>query len=74
MQMQGSVFDRAKALFLHYAEPLGLEDKHPGMSLAKRLTTPDKSICVRLSLQKDNGTVEVYDAYRVQFNDDLGPL
>jgi glutamate dehydrogenase/leucine dehydrogenase len=39
----------------------------------KRLTTPDKCIYVRLSLQRDDGTIEVYDAYRVQFNDDLGP-
>ncbi len=73
MPLEGTVFDRAKALFLHYAEPLQLETRHPGMRLTDRLTTPDKSITIRLSLQKDDGTVEVYDAYRVQFNDDLGP-
>lgn len=73
MQLEGTVFDRAKALFLHYAEPLGLEEKYPGMALIDRLTTPDKTISVRLSLQKDDGTVEVYPAHRVQFNDDLGP-
>ncbi|MBN2292282.1 MAG: hypothetical protein JXM70_07650 [Pirellulales bacterium] len=43
------------------------------MALIERLTTPDKSISVRLTLQKDDGTVEVFPAYRVQFNDDLGP-
>ncbi|MBN1588440.1 MAG: Glu/Leu/Phe/Val dehydrogenase [Pirellulales bacterium] len=73
MQLEGTVFDRAKALFLHYAEPLQLDAKYPGMALPQRLTIPDKSITVRLTLQKDNGTVEVFDAYRVQFNDDLGP-
>ena len=73
MQLEGTVFDRAKALFLHYAEPLGLEQKHPGMALTDRLTTPDKSISFRLSLQKDDGSIEVFPAHRVQFNDDLGP-
>lgn len=73
MQLEGTVFERAKALFQHYAEPLGLDKKYPGMALIDRLTTPDKSICVRLSLQKDDGSVEVFPAYRVQFNDDLGP-
>ena len=68
-----SVFGRAKRLFLHYAESLNLEEKHPGLCMHKRLTTPDKSISVRISLQKDNGTIDVLDAYRVQFNDDLGP-
>ena len=73
MSANGSVFGRAKELFFHYAEPLELEQKYPGSNLLKRLTTPDKAITVRISLQKDDGTVDVFDAYRVQFNDDLGP-
>ncbi|MBN2022371.1 MAG: Glu/Leu/Phe/Val dehydrogenase [Pirellulales bacterium] len=73
MSTNGSVFDRARALFLHYAEPLDLERRYPGLELHKRLTSPDKIIAVRLSLQKDDGTIRVYDAFRVQFNDDLGP-
>ena len=68
-----TLFDRAKALFCHYAAPLELEQKYPGLSLLERLTTPDKSISYRLSLQMDDGTIRVFRAYRVQFNDDLGP-
>ena len=68
-----SLFERAKALFLRFAEPLRLEERHPGQSLLKRLTTPDKSLCYRISLQKDDGRICVFDAFRVQFNDDLGP-
>jgi glutamate dehydrogenase/leucine dehydrogenase len=68
-----SLFQRAKALFLHYAEPLQLERAYPGLSLLDRLTTPDKSIALRLSLQMDDGSVRAFSAYRVQFNDDLGP-
>jgi glutamate dehydrogenase/leucine dehydrogenase len=73
MTDQASVFERAKAVFLHYAEPLDLERKYPGQAVTERLTAPDKSISYRLSLQKDDGTVRVLRAYRVQFNDDLGP-
>ena len=69
----GSVFERAKSLFLHYAAPLHLEEKYPRHSVLKRLTTPDKSITYRLSVQMDDGSIQVFDAYRVQFNDDLGP-
>lgn len=69
----GSVFERAKAVFLHYAAPLRLEERYPGQEIIERLTTPDKSISYRLSLQRDDGSVRVFRAYRVQFNDDLGP-
>ena len=68
-----SVFERAKALFLEYAKPLGLDEKYPGRSLPQRLTSPDKCIILRLSLQMDDGSVRVLRAYRVQFNDDRGP-
>ena len=73
MSQEASLFDRAKATFLHYAAPLDLERKHPGLSVLERLTTPDKCIKYRLSLQMDDGTIKVLPAYRVQFNDDLGP-
>ncbi len=70
---KGTLFERAKALFLTYAEPLGLEQKYPGQAITERLTTPDKSITYRISLGRDDGSVQVFRAYRVQFNDDLGP-
>jgi len=73
MNDRSSLFERARALFLHFAEPLRLEERYPGQSLLQRLTTPDKSIRYRISLQMDSGAIRVFDAYRVQFNDDLGP-
>lgn len=69
----GSVFGRAKAMFLEYARPMKLEEKYRGKSLLERLTTPDKSMAFRISLQRDNGHVDVLPGYRVQFNDDRGP-
>ncbi|NLS90579.1 MAG: hypothetical protein GXX96_00145 [Planctomycetaceae bacterium] len=73
MSTNGSVFDRAKQLFLHYAEPLDLERQYPGLALHQRLTTPDRSLIYRITLQMDDGSLRVVNAYRVQFNDDLGP-
>jgi len=73
MSTDTSLFERAKALFLHFAEPLRLEARYPGQSLLERLTTPDKTIRYRISLQMDSGQIRAFDAYRVQFNDDLGP-
>jgi len=73
MSESGSLFGRAKAMFLRYIAPLDLEKKYPGLELHRRLVTPDKTITMRLSLQKDDGAIRVLDAFRVQFNDDLGP-
>ncbi len=73
MPSNGSVFDRAKRLFLHYAEPLNLEQRYPRWSLLERLTTPDRAMTFRISLQMDDGSIRAVPAYRVQFNDDLGP-
>jgi len=73
MSTSGNLFERAKAIFLQYAEPLQLDARYPGKSLTNRLTTPDKSIIYRLSLQMDDGSIRAFGAYRVQFNDDLGP-
>lgn len=71
--LNGSVFDRSKRLFLRYAAPLQLEKKYPGQALPDRLVIPDKSIIFRLSLQMDDGSIRLLNAYRVQFNDERGP-
>ncbi len=68
-----SVFDRARTTFLKFAEPLKLNEKYPGRGVLERMTTPDKTVSFRLSLEMDDGTVRIFKAYRVQFNDDLGP-
>ncbi len=67
------VFEQAKQLFFNYAEPLCLERRYPGRDIHIRLTTPDRSIGFRLTLQRDDGRLQAYQAYRVQFNDDRGP-
>lgn len=73
MKNDGSLFERAKALFLNCAEPLDLPARYPGQGLPERMTTPDKSITLRISLQMDDGSVRILNGYRVQFNDERGP-
>ncbi|MFQ6049064.1 MAG: Glu/Leu/Phe/Val dehydrogenase, partial [Phycisphaerae bacterium] len=73
MKQSEPVFDQAKRMFLKYAEPLRLEQRYARRGLLERLTTPDRAIIFRLSLQMDDGSVRVLQAYRVQFNDDRGP-
>ena len=50
-----------------------LDERYRGLCLSQRLTEPDRSVEVRLSLQRDDGSVLICRGYRVQFNDDRGP-
>ncbi len=71
--MAHNPFEQAKTFFRQYAEPLKLDERFPGKGLLTRMVEPDRSIEFRLSLQRDNGTIESFRAYRIQFNDDRGP-
>ncbi len=42
-------------------------------ALLERLTTPDRMICFRVTWVDDRGQVQVNNAYRVQFNNAIGP-
>ena len=42
-------------------------------ALLERLTTPDRSILFRVAWVDDNGNTQVNNAYRVQFNNAIGP-
>jgi len=71
--MSENAFDLALQHFSKYAEPLNLPGRYPGCDILRHLTTPDKSVEFRLTFQRDDGGLQVCDAYRVQFNDDRGP-
>lgn len=73
MDSKTNPFDNAVELFMKYAAPLEIDKRYPGENLTSRLTQPDKGISFRLSIKMDDGSVNVYQAYRVQFNDDRGP-
>ena len=70
---EASPYLLAKQTFERYARAIRLEERYPGMNLIQRMTTPDRSIEFRLSLQRDDGSIAAYTASRVQFNDDRGP-
>ncbi len=49
------------------------EEKYRREALLERLTTPDRMICFRVTWVDDAGQVQVNNAYRVQFNNAIGP-
>ena len=49
------------------------EERYRREALLERLTTPDRAILFRVSWVDDQGQVQVNNAYRVQFNNVIGP-
>jgi len=66
-------FALARQRFFGYTEKMGLDQRFPGQSMPEHLTEPDRSVEVRISLKRDDGSIQVCRGYRVQFNDDRGP-
>ena len=52
---------------------LKLDEKYPGENIIDRIIIPDRIISFRISLQRDDGTIDVLKAYRVQNNNSRGP-
>src|SRR5688572_9820119 len=68
MEGGGSIFNAMLQEFDGAARLLGLD---PG--IWKILTTPKRQITVSCPVQMDNGEIEVFTGYRVQYNITLGP-
>jgi len=68
MAEHGSIFNEMLAQFDGAARILDLE---PG--IWKILTHPKRQISVSCPIQMDNGEIEVFTGYRVQYNITLGP-
>ena len=68
MEGSGSVFNAMLQEFDGAARLLGLD---PG--IWKVLTHPKRQIIVSCPIQMDNGEIEVFTGYRVQYNITLGP-
>ena len=65
MHSETNPLRNAIALFGKYAEPLEIDKRYPNDNLVERLTNPDKAISFRLSIKMDNGSTEIYEAFRV---------
>jgi len=68
MESSGSIFNAMLEEFDGAARLLGLD---PG--IWKVLTHPKRQITVSCPVQMDNGEIEVFTGYRVQYNITLGP-
>ena len=68
MEGEGSIFNAMLQEFDGAARLLGLD---PG--IWKILTHPKRQIIVSCPVQMDNGEIEVFTGYRVQYNITLGP-
>lgn len=68
-----SLFESALGLVRKTAEILDLERRFKGMSVTERISIPDKVIMFRASVQMDHGGIKVFNCYRVQYSDMLGP-
>ncbi|HXT27690.1 MAG TPA: Glu/Leu/Phe/Val dehydrogenase, partial [Vicinamibacterales bacterium] len=68
MEATGSIFNAMLQEFDGAARLLGLD---PG--IWKILTHPKRQITVSCPIQMDNGEIEVFTGYRVQYNITLGP-
>ncbi len=71
--MADDAFEVALRHFHKYAAGLDLPGRYPGCDILNHLTTADRSIELRLTFQRDDGTLQICRAWRVQFNDDRGP-
>lgn len=62
------LLDTALKNFYGAAEEMGLED-----GLVEILSRPERAICVSLPITMDDGSVRVFEGYRVQHSTALGP-
>lgn len=69
----GNIFDNAIGLVERSLGHLKVSERYPRLSILERLRIPDKIIQFRASLQKDDGSVQVFECYRIQHSDVLGP-
>ncbi|MBN1129675.1 MAG: Glu/Leu/Phe/Val dehydrogenase [Chitinispirillaceae bacterium] len=68
-----TVFENAVRLVTRSVGKLDSKQQFPGKAIVERLTVPDKIIQFYSSIQKDDGSIQVFECYRVQYDDALGP-
>ncbi len=69
----GTVFENAISLIQQTADRLALDKRYPGMQVIERIKIPDKIIMFRATVQLDTGALKVFNCYRIQHCDVLGP-
>ncbi len=67
------LLDNALELVDRTSERLALDQRYPGMQIPERLKIPDKVIVFRATVQLDHGPLKVFNCFRIQHSDVLGP-
>ena len=68
-----TVFDNAMFLVEDAADSIRVGDGFSGMEIIRRFGVPDKIVRFRATLQKDDGSLKVFECYRIQHSDVIGP-
>jgi glutamate dehydrogenase/leucine dehydrogenase len=68
-----NVFESAIGLVEKTADILNFEKRFHGMQIIDRIRIPDKVIMFRATVQLDSGPLKVFNCYRIQHSDVLGP-
>lgn len=68
-----NVFDNAIGLVEKTGKILNFEKRFHGMEIIERIRIPDKVIMFRATVQLDSGPLKVFNCYRIQHSDVLGP-
>src|SRR5579872_3989113 len=67
-ERDGSVLDTELAFFDDVAARLGLDD-----GMRRNLRRPKRSLIVTVPIRRDDGTMDIYEGYRVQHSIARGP-
>ncbi|MDO5045220.1 NADP-specific glutamate dehydrogenase [Campylobacter sp.] len=69
-----AVFVQAATEVLYSLEPLlKREPKYQKHAILERITVPERTIIFRVTYTRDDGTINVHNGYRIQFNSAVGP-
>ncbi len=68
-----NALDDTVEMILRIGDKLELEKRFPGEKLAERIAISNKIIRFKSIIYKDDGEVDVFQCYRVQHSDTLGP-
>ena len=68
-----NVFDNAISLVEKTADIMNFDKRFHGMEIIERIRIPDKVIMFRATVQLDSGPLKVFNCYRIQHSDVLGP-
>lgn len=69
----GKAIDDIIELITNVGQLLDFDHVYPGAKMFDRIITSNKLIKFKASVKKDDGTIDVFQCYRVQHSDTLGP-